>query len=668
MISFALLGADKYGGDLQRFKAYDFFTPSTQSKDMTLTVTESVHYDHQPYALNIPGEKIQIIDQLIYSDLLIRFNTTFGLETVIDLPILSTTISDTEKKEDSGVFIGDLHLGFNYTLPLNHKLFDLGISFGLGLPTGDYEHYSGLDGVSVKTGLFSRVYLGPLTLKAAAGYLVQPKSTLYSAVIENELYYHLGARFTLVPNMLGTTGMFMGRLKADDLTDAAVPLEWVHTVDYQLSSVQLQAGYSIGLANGVGTPLFRALFAISYHHNFSQKNIKSDQLSHDQDQDGILDSQDQCKNEKETVNGFKDQDGCPDTKPVVKKPKKGPKLAPKTADPVSNTTKPKLKPKKIVTPIVKEQDIDQDGILDHKDKCLNKKENFNGIKDNDGCPDKGGITVVPDFEKNVILVKSRFQFNRKRPSKTERRVLKSIASLIKNHHQINKIKVAVHADGTGRDKRQLKRTKQKGYKIVRYLTKRLKLKKDQIISEGFGNQQVIRSIKPMYKALKKKPKKKMKRKIRKMIRAGKKQNRRIEWLIMTGSKPTPAKVVAKPEVKKIDVKVDVKPEPVKKEVKKETPKVKVFPKVSKKQKRGFYKKARTALKKKQYQKAKALFLTLAYNFKKDSEPYGALMVIYKKLKDFKKSKRCKKAFKKLRKKRKNRIITPKTLQQWYQGA
>ncbi len=66
----------------------------------------------------------------------------------------------------------------------------------------------------------------------------------------------------------------------------------------------------------------------------------------DSDNDGILDKNDMCKDEKEDYDGFEDEDGCPDS------------------------------------------DNDGDGILDADDKCPNEMETFNGYEDEDGCPDE----------------------------------------------------------------------------------------------------------------------------------------------------------------------------------------------------------------------------------------------------------------------------------------
>lgn len=65
----------------------------------------------------------------------------------------------------------------------------------------------------------------------------------------------------------------------------------------------------------------------------------------DNDLDGILDKNDKCPNDAEDYDGFEDRDGCSD------------------------------------------KDNDKDGVPDLSDRCPSRKEIINGIKDNDGCPD-----------------------------------------------------------------------------------------------------------------------------------------------------------------------------------------------------------------------------------------------------------------------------------------
>lgn len=93
----------------------------------------------------------------------------------------------------------------------------------------------------------------------------------------------------------------------------------------------------------------------------------------DSDGDGIPNSSDVCPHEPEDVDGFQNEDGCPDQDndndgvldrfdqcPLVPAPSNGcPTL-----------------------------DSDQDGIPDNIDKCPNEPEDYDGFTDTDGCPEQ----------------------------------------------------------------------------------------------------------------------------------------------------------------------------------------------------------------------------------------------------------------------------------------
>ncbi len=80
--------------------------------------------------------------------------------------------------------------------------------------------------------------------------------------------------------------------------------------------------------------------------------------STDRDSDGILDAEDDCPTQPETINNFEDEDGCPDVAPPPPPP-----------------------------PPVTPADRDSDGILDAEDDCPTQPETINNFEDEDGCPD-----------------------------------------------------------------------------------------------------------------------------------------------------------------------------------------------------------------------------------------------------------------------------------------
>ena len=96
----------------------------------------------------------------------------------------------------------------------------------------------------------------------------------------------------------------------------------------------------------------------------------------DRDGDGIKDDVDQCPDEPEDVDGFQDQDGCPDPDndgdQILDKDDK----CPNEPGPRSNQGCPV-------------KDRDGDGIPDDVDKCPDIPEDIDGFEDEDGCPEGG---------------------------------------------------------------------------------------------------------------------------------------------------------------------------------------------------------------------------------------------------------------------------------------
>ncbi len=112
------------------------------------------------------------------------------------------------------------------------------------------------------------------------------------------------------------------------------------------------------------------------------------------------------------------------------------------------------------------------------------------------------------------------------------------------------------------------------------------------------------------------------------------------------------------ETKKDETKTDVKVD----ETKKDEVKSGEIKKIEAKDKREFYRQARTALKEENFEKAKELFLTLAYNYPEEAEPYGALGVILKKLKDNANGTLFAKAFKQINASEPNTNVTKELIE------
>ena len=111
-------------------------------------------------------------------------------------------------------------------------------------------------------------------------------------------------------------------------------------------------------------------------------------VAQDRDKDGISDKEDACPDEPEDIDGFKDDDGCPDpdndADGIADVNDKCPDLAEDVDGFEDQDGCPDL-------------DNDQDGIPDTSDKCPNEPEDFDGEADTDGCPD-----LIKDSDSDAV--------------------------------------------------------------------------------------------------------------------------------------------------------------------------------------------------------------------------------------------------------------------------
>lgn len=117
----------------------------------------------------------------------------------------------------------------------------------------------------------------------------------------------------------------------------------------------------------------------------------------DSDGDGIDDAVDKCPAQPEDRDGFEDEDGCPDPD------NDGDGITDKD-DACPNTKgEPSTDPARNGCP---NPDRDGDTFLDEEDKCPDGAEVFNGVSDDDGCPDEGGKPLVVIDDKRRIRLAS----------------------------------------------------------------------------------------------------------------------------------------------------------------------------------------------------------------------------------------------------------------------
>ena len=214
----------------------------------------------------------------------------------------------------------------------------------------------------------------------------------------------------------------------------------------------------------------------------------------DADGDNIMDHEDQCPDQAELVNGYKDLDGCPETDQDMDGLFDDQDKCPMDAEDRDAWQDDDGCP-----------DVDNDGdqLLDYTDKCPNEPEDYNNFEDEDGCPegviDQDGDGIIdtddacpgeaenineyldedgcPDVKPQAVRVtKERIEIDEKILFTTGKAVilpesygiLDSVAQVLRDYPKI-KIRIEGHTDAQGSDSYNLNLSDERAASVFRYL-------------------------------------------------------------------------------------------------------------------------------------------------------------------------------------------------------
>ncbi|MCC6662872.1 MAG: OmpA family protein [Polyangiaceae bacterium] len=230
----------------------------------------------------------------------------------------------------------------------------------------------------------------------------------------------------------------------------------------------------------------------------------------DNDNDGILDVDDRCPNTPEDRDGDEDEDGCPegqdgdrDGDGILDSRDKCPDdpedrdgFEDKDGCPEPDNDKDGILDKDDSCPLDPEDkdnfedtdgcpdpDNDKDQIPDVKDKCPNDPETYNGFEDEDGCPDKGKVLI--EGSDIIILDKVMFETNSAKILPESDGILDAVAATLKGHPEFQVVEVAGHADERSSDDYNLKLTRDRAASVVDALVSR-GVAKARLVSQGYG--------------------------------------------------------------------------------------------------------------------------------------------------------------------------------------
>ena len=326
------------------------------------------------------------------------------------------------------------------------------------LPAGNSEALYGEEGVSAAPQLIVGWHRGRASIALNVGAHFREGTTVDELEIGDELAAGAGAQYEVMKRRAWLLAEAYSRSPLTDATAESSPAEALVGLRATVwGPYQIQAAVGAGIGRGYGTPALRGLFGVFYRPQARPKAIVPTVVPEplvakvtpkepppepeDSDGDGIIDPEDSCPTEPEDLDGFEDDDGCPDL------------------------------------------DNDHDGILDVDDACPLQAEIVNGIDDEDGCPDEGIITMVQD--RVVLGEKVLFDKNRARVKRKGRKALQAIITLYLQHPEWGAMSVEGHADTRGPEDFNMDLSRRRADR-VRHEMIDLGMPADKITSKGLG--------------------------------------------------------------------------------------------------------------------------------------------------------------------------------------
>jgi OmpA-OmpF porin, OOP family len=230
----------------------------------------------------------------------------------------------------------------------------------------------------------------------------------------------------------------------------------------------------------------------------------------DNDNDGILDVDDRCPNVPEDHDGDEDEDGCPEANDgdrdgdgILDSNDKCPDdpedrdgFQDKDGCPDPDNDKDGILDKNDQCPNDPEDkdgfedtdgcpdpDNDKDGIPDVKDKCPNEPETYNGFDDEDGCPDKGKVVI--SGSDILIMDKVLFKTASAEILPESFSIIDAVATTLKHHPEFKVVETAGHADERSNDDYNLKLTQDRARSVVEAMVQR-GVERGRLVSQGYG--------------------------------------------------------------------------------------------------------------------------------------------------------------------------------------
>ena len=346
-----------------------------------------LHFSDDPLVLRgRSGDRIQsVVSHQLTADVAVTLALTGWLDLGLGLPVVlsqggaSTALVPGISASEAGAGVGDGRVALKLRI-----LGDRGpgaalaVQIGSHLPMGSSADYQG-EPTRVEGGLaYSYAWANKTTLAVNGGYRLREGVTLAGHEVDDEITWAVGlalplsASVSVVPEIFGAVAVLAEEIEADE-----VPVEGLTTLRIQISEgARLDLGGGLGIVRGAGSPDWRAFAGFAFRSDRAPAGPAPSPT--DLDGDGRPDAADQCPEDPEDMDGFEDEDGCPDADNDSDGRPDAVDQCPLDPEDVDGFEDEDGCP---------DADNDGDGRPDAADQCPLDPEDMDGFRDDDGCPD-----------------------------------------------------------------------------------------------------------------------------------------------------------------------------------------------------------------------------------------------------------------------------------------
>ncbi len=497
---------------------------ATQTPDTLPTASLFLDYARRP--LVVTGPDGEVLRELVgdrvtataQASLRVARGVTLGLAFPYAVWQQGETLSAAPSATGSalaGRAAGDLSLLAKF-VAFDERSSPWGLAFNLGVsaPTGDTAAFTGREGIAADASIVMTGRRRALRVGASAGVRAQGQALVQG--IEDGPALTAAAGLSWVPGNRAwlDVGVNLETPLQGPFADAALDrAEAGATASVRLADrVVATVGAMVGVREGFGVPAVRGIAGLAWappppnlqeeldeaerRRLQAEKEARERAERLDTDHDGLPDVRDPCPLNAEDVDGFQDEDGCPDDDNDRDGADDGQDACPNVPEdadgfedadgcPDQDNDGDARDDARDVCPNTAEDfddyedadgcpdwDNDGDTVADPDDLCPDEPEAFNGVQDEDGCPERSLAVLAPNQEAIQITDRILFAYKSYRIRPESWPVVDAVAKVLREHNDLKKLRVAGHTDHIGTEAKNLRLSRQRADAVRKALIRR----------------------------------------------------------------------------------------------------------------------------------------------------------------------------------------------------